>query len=70
MCDEKLGREAWALFVQCYSTSLFAECKGLERGRRVCSADTKIILRFLLVSEPAASDRKNEASAAAGAAAR
>jgi len=65
-----LGEEAWALFVQHCSTFLFAELTELGRGRRVCVGDTKIILPFFLVSEPAASDRKVGSSPAPGVAAR
>lgn len=49
---------------------LFTECMELGKVRRVFLDDGKIILPFLLVSEPAAGDRKDGSSAAAEAAAR
>lgn len=49
---------------------LFTKCMELGKVRRVFLDDAKLILPFLLVSEPAASDRKDGSSAAAEAAAR
>lgn len=49
---------------------LFTECVDLGKVGRVLLDDAKIILPFLLVSEPAASDRKDGSAAAAEAAAR